>query len=65
MRILKARDRYVSKFDVVPGKDYRYICPLCGGGIDWPREPMDKNSGGEWCHDRCLYGKEDYGYPIE
>ncbi|MCI9677962.1 MAG: hypothetical protein HFF77_03165 [Oscillospiraceae bacterium] len=65
MRNIPARDRYAPQFGVVPGRDYRYICPLCGEGIDWPGEPMDKNAGGQWCHDKCLYQEEDYGYSIE
>lgn len=61
MRRIPARDRYAPQFGVLPAREYLYRCPLCGEGIDWPEEPMDKNSDGEWCHDQCLYEEDGDG----
>lgn len=54
MRHIPARDRYAPQFGVLPAREYQYICPLCGEGIGWPEEPMDRDDSGQWCHEKCL-----------
>lgn len=31
-----------------------YICALCGKGIDWPAEEIDRDDNNDICHKKCL-----------